>query len=659
MYEIIEKIIKVLVVKRENPVINFTFFSDQLASYFESNREHVEAKNLEEFINSAIPAIKRMEAEEVCTIDYDGPNIRSFQVHKYYRQLVMKHYKIIEERPECAFPDQKTFSFSIHNDWLISYNAQQNFMEAPELVNNDRGKILAITFGEGVSSIIIPPEIVNTTLFDIVLKKVHLYVQNQNNFAYLGRYLNKAFEKSEGAVKTMMQSMLSGPPGFREHIRKPEDFSFKFFSYLSNKVIKDLSGKSEKTAPDIANYQAMALLRAFTTYGRASSQKDAQKISDMKDLSFKVKKPPYIFSTAEMFELKDNVGTPYSKKYSNEFVTEFINKATTRKEKEDLPSLVKVSADPKKEYYIARDMVPQVFLKTLVESSKEIKDKYFKEWEQLLRKYKTNRDMQNDITFNESLNVLLKSDYKLLNALLNPDLIYLANRLSTANKNIKMSVDSCFSEPGKFRSLDKLLNIDREDFIKEIRATLPLHYSVPFFGRLISLFISMLFKKNGGKKAESGDISNQDKRTNVDGEEVFQEFGSALNENENSKKAASVKADKNQDFLSSISNLRNKYLSPGKDLEQTLEELIEKWNFMVDKTARKNLTLDINSLIKGFLRSRKRVLVRYKTLNEKRISELTDDLLIQMTNLGIKNKDAFRVYIELYMLKLLGNMRTL
>ena len=126
-----------------------------------------------------------------------------------------------------------------------------------------------------------------------------------------------------------------------------------------------------------------------------------------------------------------------------------------------------------------------------------------------------------------------------------------------------------------------------------------------------------------------------------------------------SKQSGSDKTDQPQDLISSITNLRKKYLTSGKNIDQTLDELVEKWNYMVDKTARKNLTMDINSLIKDFLRGRKRLIVRYKTMNESRISAFGDDLLRQMSNLKIKNNDAFRDYIELYMLKLLGNLKAL
>ncbi len=657
MYEIIEKIIKVLVVKRDNPVIIYTFFNDQLTSYYETNREHVEAKNPEEFRNAAIPILKRMETEGVCTITYEGSRILSFQIHKYYRQLVMKHYKVLEERPEYSFPDLKSLGFTINNNWLVTFNAQQNFMDSPELADNEKGKVLLITFGEGINNIVVPPEIIKTTLFDLVLKKVHLYIQNQNNFAYLGRYLRKAFENNEMAVKNMMESMLNGPPSFRDHIKKPADFSFKFFSFLCNKVLKDLTDKTDKTSTDISLYQSMALMRSFITYGRSTVQKDNQKVSDMKDLSSKVKKPPYIFSTAELFEIKDEAGTPYSKKYSAEFISEFINRATTRKEDEDLPILVRVSAEPKKEYYINRDMVTQVFLKTLIDNSKEIREVYSREWAGLLRKFKKNKEMQSDKIFVESLNSLIKTDFKLLNALLNPDLIFLANKSPGINKNIKMSVDSCFMQPGKFKSIDDLLNIHREELLKQIKAALPVQYSIPVIGKILAFFASLLVGKN--KDADAGVSGNTKINTDAEDEDdVFQEFGSSSKDG-NVKQQGSSKTGQPKDFMASITYLKNKYLTSGKDMNQALDELVEKWNYMVDKTARKNLTLDINSLIRDYLRGRKRVIVRYQTLNEKRIASLADDLVRQTSNLNIKNRDAFRQYIELYILKLLGNIKAL
>ncbi len=653
MYEIIEKIIKVLVIKRNNPLINYTFFMDQLTSWFESNREQVELRNAEDFRLSAIPVLKKMEAEGSCTINYESARISSFQIHKYYRQLIMKYYKNLEDRPDIPFPDLRSFSFTIDTNWIMVFSIQGNFMDIMNFPEAEKGKVAIIEFQEGISDIVVPPEIIKTTFFDLVLKKIHLYIQNQNNYAYLGRYLRKAFEGNEMAVKTMMESMLNGPSNFRDHIRKPADFAFKFFSFMCNKVLKDLADKNDKTASDIYTYQSMSMLRAFITHGRALVQQDVQKKNDLKDLAVKVKNPPLIFSSSEMYEITDNAGKPYSAKYSREFVTEFIKTATIVKEGEDLPYLVKVSVDSKKDYYIQRDMVPQVFLKKLIENSKEIREKYFQEWCEILRKFKKNREMQHDSDFIDSLTALVKADYKLLNALLNPGLIFLANKTDKTNSRIKMSVDSCFSEPGKFKQMDVLLGIDRQDLLRQVKASLPIQYSLPVFGRLIAA-LSALFM---GKKKEGSGYPQQGGSGASPADEVFQEFGEGSREAA-SKQQSGDKIVQAPGYQEAVKTLKGKFLKGDKALNPTLDELAEKWNPLYDKTARANLVEDINSLVRDFIRKKKKLMLRYPP-DVKRIASLTDDLVNKTSKIGIKKKEPFRNYIELYIIKLLENIKGL
>ncbi len=83
-------------------------------------------------------------------------------------------------------------------------------------------------------------------------------------------------------------------------------------------------------------------------------QKENQKKTDYKELSDSVKKPPHIFSITEMYDLKDKSGKAYSSKYSRDFVNNFIKRETAVKEGEDLPYLVRVVPERRKEYYIQR-----------------------------------------------------------------------------------------------------------------------------------------------------------------------------------------------------------------------------------------------------------------------------------------------------------------
>jgi hypothetical protein len=372
-------------------------------------------------------------------------------------------------------------------------------------------------------------------------------------------------------------------------------------------------------------------------FGRNIVQKDLQKSTDVKDLGLKLKKPPFIFTSAELYDIKDNAGMPYSKKYSKEFITDFINNALVKKENEDLPFLIKIAPDSNKEYYICRDMVSHVFLKKLVETSKEIRDKFFREWGDALKKFKKTYEMRNDEIFIETIISIVKADYKIFNALLNPSLIFLANKSPAVNSSIKTSIDSCFETPVKFKSMDKLLNLGRNDLIKQIRASIPAYYSLPFIGKIVSFFSNLLLGKSKPKNIPGTPEITED---------VFIDMGSL---EETDKKA---KRNETAGFFESLSKAKKSYLLTGKNMEQSLAELAEKWNHLVNKQARQNLTEDINSLIRDFIRARRKILQRY-SITQDRIDALAIELVNKTAKLGINVNDSFRHYVKLSIIKAL------
>lgn len=647
MQEIIERIVKILVIKKANPVISFQFFMDQITAYYEANKDSLEARSLDDFKALAVLALKKMASEKECGINYEGDRITYFHVHKYYRQLTMEYYKKMESHPEISFPDTYSFNFKIDSNWIISFSIMGNIDEAYSIMKENSGKVLVLTFEDGISDIILPLEIFETIFFDIILKKVHLFVQDQINYTYLSLYLKKAIEGNEIAVKSLMESMLKSPDTFKEYVKKPSDFSFKFFSFMCNKILKDLASKNEKTVAGICMHQAILMLRFFVTRERAVVQHKSQKRNDLKDLSQKVQKAPYIFSISQIYEITDITGKTYREKYSKNFIIDFIKDAITRKEGDDLPFLVKFIGENKKEYYIYRNMIPQVFLRLLVDTSKEIRGKFINEWTDLMRNFKKNKEMQSNAMFVEALNYIIESDYKLLNAMLKPWILYFANRLENVNKDIKMSIASCFDDKvaGKFKSMDILLGLKRQELIQQVKFSLPIQYNMPILGKLIALFIGKGKNVSAPKKKEKKIAKRKD-------ESSFQEIGSSSDENNKEKRRAS------QEFQKAVVNLKKKYLHDGQTIDESLDELMDQWNPLLNKLDRAALEEDVNSLIRDFIRKKKAFFIKNPP-DEKRFANLAEDLLRKTSSIGINKKESFGKYIELYIIKLFENIKKL
>jgi hypothetical protein len=88
-------------------------------------------------------------------------------------------------------------------------------------------------------------------------------------------------------------------------------------------------------------------------------------------------------------------------------------------------------------------------------------------------------------------------------------------------------------------------------------------------------------------------------------------------------------------------------------LNGSLAELIEEWNPLVDSKAKQNLVEDVNSAVRDFIRKLKRSLMM-KPPDEERIRNLSRQIAEYDAFKRIKNKDEFRRYVELYIIKTLS-----
>ena len=60
-----------------------------------------------------IPLLKRWEGQGSCTIRYDSGEIRGFEIHDYYPELVSRRYDYMQAQPGVAFPNEASLGFTI------------------------------------------------------------------------------------------------------------------------------------------------------------------------------------------------------------------------------------------------------------------------------------------------------------------------------------------------------------------------------------------------------------------------------------------------------------------------------------------------------------------------------------------------------------------
>jgi len=95
----------------------------------------------------------------------------------------------------------------------------------------------------------------------------------------------------------------------------------------------------------------------------------------------------------------------------------------------------------------------------------------------------------------------------------------------------------------------------------------------------------------------------------------------------------------------------------GYTLDSYLEELESRWSKLIDKKARENLIEDVKSLIRDHLRVNLKLQKKFQ-LTRKTISQMATSAIVRSPTLSaMSGRDSLIVYAELYMLKLLQNIR--
>ena len=89
-------------------------------------------------------------------------------------------------------------------------------------------------------------------------------------------------------------------------------------------------------------------------------------------------------------------------------------------------------------------------------------------------------------------------------------------------------------------------------------------------------------------------------------------------------------------------------------IPESLQELVERWNPLYDAHARTELVLDVNAMIRDYFRTLKRTF-GVGAPSAARIRGLAAKLAENKSFERITRKDLFTRYIEIYMLKLLGD----
>jgi hypothetical protein len=589
-------------------------------------------------------ALKELPAESVIVVSKEGEKPRILTLPDFHVIALIDEYHRLGDEPSRPFPREETAPAKIPPNVIIAADVKAQLGALMETSGPGMTGIVRLQFPEGVDSLIVPQESVGSDLVEAAVAKICRYLLDGKNAAYVETKLLGALRGSEVTVRQSMEDLALRPKKAASTVITPTDFSFRFWTHLSNLVLQDFRAKAEKTDQDVAVVQSAYIIGYAVFHKKGAVQREREWADDRKSLETQVRKAPFVFGFQDLYALKDEKGSTFVKKHSQDFIHSFLKEKTKRTEGETIPYLVRVNAAAqKKDYFIHRDFVVPVFLKKLAECSEELRRQYLDEWTAALKEDRTPDQAKNDASFRKDVEGRVRQGYPLLTALANGGLLYLLGEEGRIGEDAKRELKKCFAVESILRPFDELLGLSRLPLLKNARMYLPFWMTMPVLSAILRIFRRMFGGRGRARDgdAESGSEAPVRQEAKIVARQVAEDAAPKAQNKENLLR-----------YRRSVQSLIAQYVPKGGTIDGTLSELAEKWNPLYASAQKKNLVEDVNALVRDFLRPvRRSFLIRPPDL--KRIHALAEQLSTSKSLAQIKKRDVLMRYIELYMVRCL------
>jgi hypothetical protein len=580
-----------------------------------------------------VPRLLKVAGEKKLALEMVGEEISKIVLPEYYATVFFQEYRRMDENPEVPFPDEESLKMIVPSDWIQAISVEADLGTISESLEERKVPLYRILFADGIKPCVIPSAFVPAKLIEYAVLKVRTYLRRGGNKEYLYNKLLYAFASKEQTLKETFSLILTRPYEAIEELRKSSsDFTFSFWAYLSSHLRKDLDKKTEKTPEDVSIFQATVICEFYANHYKGRAQRVLDLDLAYKALAASLRKPPFHYSLDEIVLFKDSKGAPLLGKYSREELESWLREATTSANSGLLPDLLIVATGKGRRSYIAKDKVLILALRLVGEARGEVRTRMINEWKRLLEEFRSTPAMEDDQAYRRELAGLVEERVPLLDALLKDRLLPLVYD-EVSGKNEGPAELERFFYRGDLIPLEELLELPRKTMLVDARMLLPFWYSVPILAAFARLF------RRRKRPAAPKPVKVEPQKT---GKVVAPPSTTTY-----------TARDRKLEFARAASQV-SKVLVPAElSVEEYLRELEGRWNTQLNHDSKANLTEDVNSLVRDYLRGVLRTM-KASGFTTERVKSLAASLADTPALLKIKNHTALEQYIQVYMLKVLS-----
>jgi len=177
--------------------------------------------------------------------------------------------------------------------------------------------------------------------------------------------------------------------------------------------------------------------------------------------------------------------------------------------------------------------------------------------------------------------------------------------------------------------------LNRQELLTDTRIMLPFWFTIPILSSIFAFF-------NRPRRPKA-------KKANATTKEIEQD------QDTSQKDARAARERRKAELKGAASYIERKLVPEGSTLKNELSATLDLWNRTLDAQIKDNLTEDVNSLVRDYIR---RILKTLKasTFDLPRVENLATTLVDTPGLIKIKNRDALLAYVKLYILQLIKNI---
>lgn len=581
------------------------------------------------------PKLMQLARDKRVSILTVGNQIDRIFLPEAFTEPVYLEYKRMEENPEVPFPDEAALKLSVPPEWIQPVSVETDL---PALigVEGDRPALLyRIVFPEGLKSIVALSVSVADKLLEYAVLKIRHYLRKGSNKDFIQQRLMSAFNGKELALKDNLTAILIKPYDTIEEMRHGKsDFIYPFWAYLSSAIKKDLSGKGDPTPDDVATFQSAYLVDVYNNHYKGRVQREQDREAAFKTLETQLGKSPFLFSIQDITDFRDSQGRPLLGKYTREELEAWMHAKTTEADETGLPPLLTVPIGSGRTLLVLRERLLPFIVKGLHEVRPVVKATLTRDWRAILYDFGTVDAMVDDEAFRDELSKRLAKASPILAAALDARLAPAVFFASSDGKAADSQLQRYFGG-SKTAPPDTLLDLNRKRLLTDVRMLLPFWYTVPVLSWFIGMFKRSAHRRDLKQKALRTALQSDRDETRKDGAQ-----------------AAKGGNPRSLDFALAAAAAEKAMLPKDYKLDEYLQILVERWNTLIEPASKANLTEDINSLVRDYLRGTLRTM-KPSGFTADRVATMAANLADTPNLMKIRNHAALEEYIRLYMVKVL------